>query len=63
MIRVSQQAAVSRGVCNKEVVEGFGGFEVAEGFPWSVVEVVGDGLEVGLGVGVEVRAFGEELAE
>jgi len=43
--------------CEEEVVEDFGGFAPAEGLAGAVVEFVGDGVEVGLGVIGEVGAL------
>jgi hypothetical protein len=42
---------VSSGGCNEEVVEGFGGGGVGQGAAGAGVELVGDGVELVLGVG------------
>src|SRR5689334_1418348 len=54
---------VSSGGCNEVGVEGFGGGGVVEGAAGAGVELVGDGVEVGLGVGGQVGAFGEVVAD
>ena len=41
---------VSSGGCNEELVEGFGGGGVAQGAAGAGIELVGDGVEVCLGV-------------
>src|SRR5215475_671701 len=54
---------MSSGGCNEELVEGFGGGVVAEGFAGAGVELVGDGVELVLGVGAQVGAFGQVVAD
>jgi len=47
----------------QELGELFGGAGEAQAFAGSVVELVGDGVEVGFGDGAEVGALGEVLAQ
>src|SRR5262249_18591914 len=54
---------LSSGGCNEEVVEGFGGGGVAGGAAGAGVELVGDGVEFCLGVGGQVGAFGQVVAD
>jgi very-short-patch-repair endonuclease len=60
--RGANASAVSAGGCN-EVGECLGWFHPVEGLSRPVVELAGDGVEVGFGVHGEVGAFGHPLAQ
>lgn len=46
-------------VSSDEFEDALAGLVVAEGLAWGVVEIFGDGVEVGRRVDVQVGAFGE----
>jgi hypothetical protein len=48
---------------DQEFVEDFGRFLPVECLPWTVVELVGDGVEFSLRVARQVGSFGEVLAQ
>ena len=48
---------------DQEFVEDFGRFLPVECLPWTIVELVGDGIELDLCVAREVGSFGEVLTQ
>jgi hypothetical protein len=66
-VRTYEQTAVSNGGCttslDQELVENFGWFEPAECLTWTVVEFVGDCIELGLRIERQIGSFGEVLTQ